>query len=105
MVYDEDAPVNGSIGIAPVLRNGDIWAIVGVALSERLFSIADWSFAAEMSRMLLIHMFCLAVWRALRKFGTAIAARRPMMATTIMISTSVKPARFLAIFTKTPPPS
>ena len=35
--------------------------------------------------------FWLAV-RALTKLGIAMAARRPMIATTIMISTSVKPA-------------
>src|ERR1043166_1375842 len=34
------------------------------------------------------------VVRALTKLGIAMAARRPMMATTIMISTSVKPALF-----------
>src|ERR1035437_2992218 len=33
-----------------------------------------------------------AVARALTKFGIAMAAKRPMRATTIMISTSVKPA-------------
>ena len=40
------------------------------------------------------------VARAFTKFGIAIAAKRPMMATTIMISTSVKPAlrRFLVVF-------
>jgi hypothetical protein len=43
--------------------------------------------------------FCCDVVRALTKLGIAIAARRPMMATTIMISTSVKPAvRVLRIF-------
>jgi hypothetical protein len=38
--------------------------------------------------------------RAFTKFGIAIAARRPMMATTIIISTSVKPAfrMFLVCF-------
>src|SRR5262249_15896929 len=42
--------------------------------------------------------FWLAV-RAFTKLGIAMAARRPMMATTIMISTSVKPAfRWLLIF-------
>ena len=39
-----------------------------------------------------MHAFCCEVERALRKLGIAIAAKRPMMATTIMISTSVKPA-------------
>ena len=36
--------------------------------------------------------FCCEVARALMKLGMAIAANRPMMATTIIISTSVKPA-------------
>jgi hypothetical protein len=36
--------------------------------------------------------FICAVVRACTKFGIAMAANRPMMATTIMISTSVKPA-------------
>src|SRR6266571_9342643 len=35
--------------------------------------------------------FICEVVRALMKLGIAIAARRPMMATTIMISTNVKP--------------
>src|SRR6185295_564066 len=39
-----------------------------------------------------MHAFFWLAWRALTKLGIAIAARRPMMATTIMISTSVKPA-------------
>src|SRR6266487_5083633 len=42
--------------------------------------------------MLLMQAFDWEVLRALTKLGIAIAARRPMMATTIMISTSVKPA-------------
>src|SRR6266700_5020415 len=42
--------------------------------------------------MLLIQALACEVLRALTKLGIAIAARRPMMATTIMISTSVKPA-------------
>src|SRR6266702_863891 len=41
--------------------------------------------------MLLMQAFDCEVLRALTKLGIAIAARRPMMATTIMISTSVKP--------------
>ena len=36
--------------------------------------------------------FCCEVARALMKLGMAIAANRPMMATTIIISTRVKPA-------------
>jgi len=39
-----------------------------------------------------MHAFCCDVARAFRKLGIAIAAKRPIMATTIMISTSVKPA-------------
>jgi hypothetical protein len=39
-----------------------------------------------------MQVFFRAVSRALMKFGIAIAARRPIIATTIMISTSVKPA-------------
>jgi hypothetical protein len=43
--------------------------------------------------------FFWAVARAFTKFGMAIAASRPMMATTIMISTSVKPALlFFCVF-------
>src|SRR6266699_3974800 len=40
--------------------------------------------------MLLMQALACEVLRALTKLGIAIAARRPMMATTIMISTSVK---------------
>ena len=38
-----------------------------------------------------MQVFFCEVLRARTKFGMAIAANRPMMATTIMISTSVKP--------------
>src|SRR5260221_8529216 len=48
--------------------------------------------AASIWRRLLIQAFCCDVARALMKLGIAIAASRPMMATTIMISTNVKPA-------------
>src|ERR1700761_6391529 len=48
--------------------------------------------APSIKRKLLMQVFFRAVSRALMKFGMAIAARRPMIATTIMISTSVKPA-------------
>src|SRR5579859_4010723 len=57
-----------------------------------LFSNANWLAAASIWRRLLIQAFACEVARALTKFGIAIAAKRPMMATTIMISTSVKPA-------------
>src|SRR5215469_13249147 len=48
--------------------------------------------AALICRMLLMQAFCCEVARAFTKLGIAIAASKPMMATTIMISTSVKPA-------------
>src|SRR5215469_17413069 len=48
--------------------------------------------AAVIWRMLLIQAFCCEVARAFTKLGIAMAASKPMMATTIMISTRVKPA-------------
>src|SRR5215469_6400658 len=42
--------------------------------------------------MLLMQAFCCEVARAFTKLGIAMAANKPMMATTIMISTRVKPA-------------
>src|SRR5438477_1703843 len=45
-----------------------------------------------MMRRLLKIELSWAFSRAFTKFGIAIAANKPMMATTIMISTSVKPA-------------
>ena len=47
--------------------------------------------------MLFMQTFFCDVVRALMKFGIAIAASNPMMATTIMISTSVNPD-FLVLF-------
>src|SRR5271154_6826562 len=55
-------------------------------------SSANWLAAASIWRRLLMQAFCWEVARAFTKLGIAMAARRPMMATTIMISTSVKPA-------------
>src|SRR4029077_12832351 len=55
-------------------------------------SSAHWLAAASIWRMLLMQALAWEVARAFTKFGIAMAARRPMMATTIMISTSVKPA-------------
>src|SRR5215469_9873422 len=48
--------------------------------------------AAVIWRMLLMQAFCCEVERAFTKLGIAMAASKPMMATTIMISTRVKPA-------------
>src|SRR5439155_14593932 len=47
--------------------------------------------APSIWRRLLMQAFTCEVVRALMKLGIAIAARRPMMATTIIISTNVKP--------------
>ena len=47
--------------------------------------------APSIWRRLLMQAFCCAELRAFTKLGMAIAASKPMMATTIMISTSVKP--------------
>src|SRR5476649_2505728 len=63
-------------------------------------SKANWLAAASIWRRLLMQALACEVARAFTKFGIAIAANRPMMATTIMISTKVKPAlrRFFVIF-------
>src|SRR6185295_9151237 len=64
-----------------------------------LVSRAHCCLAESIWRRLLMHAFIWAVVRARTKLGMAIAARRPIMATTIMISTSVKPdLRDLLIF-------
>src|SRR5580658_9414097 len=64
-----------------------------------LASIANCWAAASIWRRLLMQALACEVERDLTKFGIAIAANRPMMATTIMISTSVKPfAREVLIF-------
>src|SRR5471030_728936 len=65
-----------------------------------LASSANWLAAASIWRRLLMQALACEVARAFTKFGIAIAANRPMMATTIMISTKVKPAlrRFFVIF-------
>src|SRR6266478_4347449 len=64
-----------------------------------LFSRAHSWAAPSIWRRLLMHALACEVVRALTKLGIAMAARRPMMATTIMISTSVKPdLRIVFIF-------
>src|SRR5436190_137897 len=63
-----------------------------------LFSIAYWSIAESiMRRSSRMRVACERL-RERRKLGTAIAARSAMIATTIMISTRVKPPRFLFSF-------
>ena len=64
---------------------------VMVALSVIFFSSAHCCLAESICFMLAMQVFCRATLRARTKFGNAIAAKRPMMATTIMISTRVKP--------------
>ena len=64
----------------------------GTADDAWCVSSAHCCFAESIWRRLLMQAFCCEVARALTKFGIAIAASKPMMATTIMISTSVKPA-------------
>src|SRR3954466_15455149 len=60
-----------------------------------LVSIAYWSTAESIRRRSLIMRLAWARFRARRNPGTAIAANKAMIATTIMISTRVKPARRL----------
>src|SRR5580658_2316227 len=48
--------------------------------------------AAVICRILLMQAFCCEVARAFTKLGMAMAASKPIMATTIIISTRVKPA-------------
>src|SRR5258706_3324821 len=63
---------------------------VYVSVGLFLFSKAQVWTAPSIWRRLLMQAFCWEVVRARTKFGIAIAASRPIMATTIMISTSVK---------------
>src|SRR5882724_10804187 len=62
-----------------------------LAVAPFLFSNAHCWIAPSIWRRLLMQAFCCEVVRALMKLGMAIAANRPIMATTIMISTNVKP--------------
>src|SRR5437899_12221645 len=61
------------------------------SIGPALVSTAHCWIAPSIWRRLLMQAFICAVVRALMKLGIAIAANRPIMATTIMISTSVKP--------------
>src|SRR5262245_15419233 len=62
-----------------------------VAAVSFLFSSAHCWIAPSIWRRLLMQAFICEVVRALIKLGIAIAANRPIIATTIMISTNVKP--------------
>src|SRR3954467_4727754 len=57
------------------------------------FSMAYWSLAASIMRQVSSVAVAWERLRARRKLGTAMAARSAMIATTIMISTRVKPER------------
>src|SRR5262245_11642800 len=78
-----------------------MYSLISVSTEEEpalfFFSSAHCSFAPSIWRRLLMQAFFCAVVRAFTKLGMAIAARRPMIATTIMISTSVKPALRLVL--------
>src|SRR5450759_1622660 len=60
-------------------------------------SVARASHAVAIVRMSAIVLFCFARCIAVRRFGIAIAARMPMIATTISSSMRVKPFCFLVI--------
>src|SRR3974390_804420 len=64
----------------------------GVTPEDFLFSSAHCCLAPSIWRRLLMQALVCEVVRAFTKLGIAMAANRPMMATTIMISTRVKPA-------------
>jgi hypothetical protein len=68
-----------------------VWTLATAAPLDWPLSSAHSLIAPSIWRRLLMQAFCCAVARALMKLGMAIAAKRPMMATTIIISTSVKP--------------
>src|SRR3954470_745340 len=68
--------------------------MTGRAVWAALVSKAHCCFAPSNWRRLLMHAFVCEVVRARTKLGIAMAARRPMIATTIMISTRVKPHLF-----------
>src|SRR5436190_19980049 len=62
-----------------------------MALGGRWFSAAHCSLAPSMFLRLRAQTRCCVVAMACRKLGIAIAASRPMMATTTMISMKVNP--------------
>src|SRR5579885_2344880 len=76
--------------------------ISGAFVPEILFSSAHCCLAESIWRKLLIQAVVWLLVRARTQFGTAMADSKPMIATTIMISTSVKPAKrdFLAAMTQ-----
>src|SRR5687767_10006734 len=84
-------PPPGQLGLdLMVLSLPNISASLGTSLSVLRFSNAQTSLAPSMVLRLLIQACFVALLRALTRLGMATAAKRPIMATTIMISTSVK---------------
>src|SRR5436309_2894814 len=63
-----------------------------------LVSVARDSHAVAMDRISAIDRFCRARCMAVSRFGMAMAARMPMIATTISSSMSVKPCCFLDMY-------
>src|SRR5579862_3743519 len=63
----------------------------GLAVESWWFSKAHCCLAPSIWRKLLMQALVCEVVRARTKLGIAMAASKPMMATTIMISTSVNP--------------
>src|ERR1039457_533644 len=73
---------------------------VNPTVAEVLFLVSNaqvWTALSIWRRLLMQAFFCDCV-RARTKLGIAIAASKPMMATTIMISTSVNPCLFDVLF-------
>src|SRR5882724_2460763 len=68
-----------------------MWDNTGAAVGAAFVSKAHCCLAPSIWRRLLMQAFTWEVVRARTKLGMAMAANRPMMATTIMISTKVKP--------------
>jgi hypothetical protein len=69
----------------------------GTSAPVFLFSSAQVDFAPSICFILAMQALRWDAVRALTKLGIAIAASKPMMATTIMISTSVKPDRRIVV--------
>ncbi len=73
-----------------------------VALDCCRCSSAHCCWAASSKRRFSMHVSCCEVVRARTKLGMAIAAKRPIIATTIIISTSVNPCFLEVNFFMTP---
>src|SRR5687767_15228491 len=69
----------------------------GTSAPVFLFSSAQVDFAPSTCFMLAMQAFRWDAVRAFTKLGIAIAASKPMMATTIMISTRVNPDRRIVV--------